>query len=407
MANENPWPQPVQSDALHGLAGEIVRMIDPHSEGDPVAVLIQFLAVFGNMIGRSGHFVAQSTSHFCNLFAVLVGESAKARKGSSWGPVSRLFELVDPTWSAKNVVCGLSIGEGLIYHTRDAEAGATADDGDLGVADKRLFVIEEEFASVLKVMSREGNTLSPILRSAWDGKRLKTLTRNSPLTATGAHISIMGHITRDELKRYLNQTESANGFGNRFQWYCVKRSKLLPEGGRFHELDLSNLVERLRGALEFAGFCGEIRRNENATVVWRSIYGTLSEGLPGLLGSMTARREAQVMRLATLYALLDQSREIDVPHLSAGLAVDQYSQDSCVYLFGNRLGDEVADIILSALREVPQGLTRTEISHDILQRNRKKECIDRALKFLVEHGLIFSREESTDGRSAERWFAKV
>ena len=57
----------------------------------------------------------------------------------------------------------LSSGEGLIYAVRDRVEGenqkgeAVLLDG--GVEDKRLLVLEAELAGVLKVMSREGNTL--------------------------------------------------------------------------------------------------------------------------------------------------------------------------------------------------------------------------------------------------------
>ena len=37
----------------------------------------------------------------------------------------------------------------------------------------------------------------------------------SPAKATDAHISVIGHITTDELRRSLTRTEAANGFANR------------------------------------------------------------------------------------------------------------------------------------------------------------------------------------------------
>ena len=58
---------------------------------------------------------------------------------------------------------------------------------------------EGEFARVLQVMSRAENTLSAVLRNAWDRGDLRTSTKNSPAKASGAHISIVGHITGDEL----------------------------------------------------------------------------------------------------------------------------------------------------------------------------------------------------------------
>ncbi len=53
-----PWPGPLATEALRGLAGEIVRVIEPHSEADPAALLIQFLTAFGNAVGSRPHFVA-------------------------------------------------------------------------------------------------------------------------------------------------------------------------------------------------------------------------------------------------------------------------------------------------------------------------------------------------------------
>ena len=117
---------------------------------------------------------------------------------------------------------------------------------DPGVTDKRLLVIESEFANVLKQIERQGNTLSVVGRQAWDGTTLGIMTKNSPAKATDPHISIIGHITTEELKRCLSTTESANGFGNRFLWVAVKRSKLLPEGGRPDPSTMGRLAKATR-----------------------------------------------------------------------------------------------------------------------------------------------------------------
>jgi hypothetical protein len=126
-------------------------------------------------------------------------------------------------------------GEGLIYAVRDRVEGENKKGEtavlDEGVEDKRLLVLEAELAGVLKVMSREGNTLSPVIRQAWDDGALQTLTKNSPMKATSAHVSMVGHITKAELLRHFTETEAANGFANRFIWLLVKRSKILPFGG--------------------------------------------------------------------------------------------------------------------------------------------------------------------------------
>lgn len=201
-------------------------------------------------------------------------------------------------------------------------------------------------------MGRDGNTLSAVIRQAWDSGNLRTMTKNSPAEATGAHISIIGHITKGELCRLMEATEASNGFCNRFLWPCVRRSKVLPEGGHFDEAALAPIILRLHAAVQFGREAQEIKRNDSAREVWRAIYSELSEGKPGLLGSVVSRGEAQVMRLACLYALQDMSYVVTPDHLTAALALWEYCESSAKYIFGERLGDPIADEILKALRDI-------------------------------------------------------
>ena len=267
-----------------------------------------------------------------------------------------------------------------------------------------MLVYEPEFASTLRRIEREGNSLSAIIRQAWETGDLRALTKHTPAQATGAHISIVGHITRDELRRYLSTTEMANGFGNRFLWLCVRRSKCLPEGGRIHEVDFGPLLRRLEDAIACGRETDELRRDAEAAVVWRTVYPDLSEGKPGMLGAMTARAEAQVMRLACCYALLDLSPVIRRDHLLAALAVWEYADASARYIFGDAMGDPVADELLKALRTSSGGLTRTDI-RDLFGRHMDGNRIGRVLGQLFENGLVRRELVETEGRPAERWFA--
>ena len=181
------WPAPPGQPAYHGLPGAIVAKIAPNTEADPVAILTQLLVACGALIGRGAWFQVEATLHHPNQFCVLVGDTA-ARKGSALDHVLKLLSEADPTFPAR-LTTGLSSGEGLVWTVRDPNGQ------DPGASDKRLLVAEPEFASVLKQTRREINTLSPVLRSAWDGRPLALLTRTAPARATSAHISIIGHIT--------------------------------------------------------------------------------------------------------------------------------------------------------------------------------------------------------------------
>ncbi len=407
---------PVLSNAaLYGLAGEIVRTIEPHTEADNAALLIQLLVGFGCLVGKTAYFRAEADFHYTKLFAVLVGASSKGRKGTSWGQIKSLLCRVDESF-ADCVQDGLSSGEGLIYHVRDAQSKKVPikdknrivdyqeEIVDEGATEKRAFVVEPEFARVLRAMQREGNTLSSVIRQAWDSDRLRIMTKN-PIKASEAQISIVGHITNDELARNLDETEMANGFANRFLWIFTRRSKYLPEGGNLQESQLNSLIEKLNKAVIYARITKELRRDEYARRLWIEIYPKLSDGHTGLLGSVTSRAEAQVMRLACLYALLDCAEIIQIQHLEAALALWQYCEDSARYIFGNQTGNKIADTIYAALSGTEDGLTKTQI-RDLLQRNASASQVNSALKLLVELGKIGVIKEETDGRPREIYRAR-
>ena len=392
------WPAPVGEQALHGPAGEFVLRTEPHSEAHPMALLSQFLVAFGSACGRGAYYQVEADRHYTNEFVVLVGPTATGRKGSSWGHVRRLFGDADSAFSGC-LAGGLSSGEGLIAQVRDH----ADEDGGQAPADKRRLVVEPEFAQTLKVLAREGNTLSAIVRQAWDGEPLQTIVRNDPLRATGASIGIVGHITRDELLRYLTATELANGFANRFLPVAVKRSKLLPFGGALDGARFAEIRDAVRLALRFAQQHRPITFDDAARERWIDTYEQLSTARPGLAGAATARAEAHTVRLALIYALLDLSEHIGLEHLEAALAVWRYSADSARWIFGDALGDPTADELWQAAKERPAGLTRTEVS-EVFSRNKKRREIERALGVLEDAGRLHRTTRPVErGRAAEVW----
>ena len=405
-----PAPKPpvaMGAHAYYGIAGDIVKTIEPHTEADPAAILVQTLVAFGVLAGRNAYYQVEGDRHYPNLFALIIGATSKTRKGTSWGRVRSIFEEISK-WPKDNVVSGSSTGEGLKYHVRDPVYKLNKDGEevlkDAGVEDKRLLVIEEEFVQVLRAVARPGNTLSPAVRTAWNTGNMGILTKGDSLRVTGAHISIIGHITVEELRAELTQTQTANGFANRFLFVCANRSKFLPRGGEgLSEKVMLDFAYRLALAAEATTFIKKVTMTNGAWEVWDSVYHKLSEGAPGLFGAATGRAEAQVARLALVYALLDRSREIDVPHLEAALAVWEYAEASARYVFGSGLGNPVADDILKALRAAgPKGMNRTQI-RDLFQRHRSAEQIEQALALLAKRNLASSRAEETGGRSAAVW----
>jgi hypothetical protein len=396
-----PTPPTLGAEAYTGVFGEYVRLIEPHTEADSAAVLLSCLVLFGNAVGRRPYFPVEADEHHCNLFLACIGQSSHARKGVSFG---RALALFPPEYAQRNIITGLSSGEGVISAIRDPifkMKEGVIDVLDEGVTDKRLLVVEQELAQTLKVLRREGNTLSPVLRCAFDGSNLRASTK-CPQIATAPHVSIIGHITRQELCRCLTEQEFFNGFSNRFLWAFVRRSKFLPDGGM--GVDLSPFRQAVADALVKASRVTLMQRSAEATALWRELYSELESERPGLWGAVTGRGAALTLRLSMVYALADGSAVIERRHLQSAYAVWRFCCSSARYLFGD---DEpltpLEGKVLALVTDRP-GVSRKEI-YDGLGRNTAMPSVGNALASLRDKQRVHARlDNQTGGRPAERWY---
>ena len=400
------------------MAGEVVALIEPHTEADPAAILGQFLVALGSLLGRSAHFRVNATRHYTNLFLVIVGNSAHARKGTSWDVVSWLLQAVDPHWHKDRIKSGLASGEGLIWQVRDpitrrekahpttaGRGGYHESEIDPGVDDKRALWVETEFGSTLAILNREGNSLSGWIRKALDSGDMASETKNNACRATAAHVSIIGHVTGPELHHRLTHVEAVNGFANRFLWLCARRSKFLPEGGEMHTVDFAPTLCRLAGVVDFAR--GErdsadgilVARARDASALWQEVYPRLNADRLGAAGQAITRAAALTMRLAVIYALLDASALVRAVHLRAALALWDYCERSARFIFGDDAGSHPGlKRLLQALREAgAAGLTTTQIRRQVFQGHLKAEKLRGLLARLVRVGLIRSETVRREG----------
>jgi hypothetical protein len=398
-------------DAFYGPLGRIAKAIEPENEAHVAPILLQLIVGFGNLVGRSPYATVGTEYHHANLYGLIVGQSSKSRKGTSWSPVRTVLKEIDPDWVANCLKNGLSSREGLIYHVRDAEYSYDKKERkdvivDSGVTDKRLMIQESEFAQPITVMGRKDNTLSAVFRSAYETGNLNTLTKNNPLKATGAHISTIGHITKEELMRLLPTHDFFNGFANRFLWIAAKRVRMLPEGGNFRVESIPAEISSLRRAIDAARNNTAIVRSDEATKYWAEIYPCLSKDRFGKAGIVCNRAEAQVLRLSMLYAIADASPTIELVHLRAALAVWQYCEDSAKWIFGNDPANPDTLKILHKLRQAGAGgLMLSQIRREVFSDNKSSDEVSHMLKELEAAELAFCKKVKTNGPPAERWFA--
>lgn len=408
-----PWPATPSIALRHGILGELLDRIGPATEADPVAVLTTFVVAFGNAAGRGPHaLVSGATRHGVNSFAGIVGRSGKGRKGSGLDLALLPLRHADPTWVDERIVSGLASGEGVVHAIRDPvtkmepvrEKNRVVDYVptvvDEGVKDKRLLVVESELGAALRAAKREQSILSPMLRQAWDGSKLRTLSKNSPQTATNPHVSIVGHIVVEELRKLMSEADIFGGLANRFLWILSRRSRLLPDGGELD--DLGDLPARVAALLAKAKATGRMRRTSAAASLWRNEYARLTS-VPetGIVGAALGRGEAITLRLSLLMALLAGRQEIDEPDLLAAIDLWEYAAASTRIIFGKATDTPLESRVLAVIR-AQAGIGRSAIARALGGKIPAKELVA-ALARLRDAGSIIPTTTRTGGRPAETW----
>jgi len=179
--------------ALHGLAGDVARVLSAETGADPAGILLVFLTMFGNAAGPQPHLVFGFVRQSARLFVVIVGDAATGGKGTILAVVEQLFAAADPDWYSHRILTGLQSPEAMIDQVAD------------GSGDCRLLIVEPEFARLASRMASSGTAFSAQLRNAYDGRPLE-ITRSSSrssgqavVRASNAHIGLIGEITPQEL----------------------------------------------------------------------------------------------------------------------------------------------------------------------------------------------------------------
>ena len=363
------FPAPMAEAAFHGIAGRAVRIISPHTEAAPEALLLRLLSAVGCVAGRGPHFTVGGTRHPALIYPVFVGPTKTGCKGQSYNDVMRLLSLAFPDFAKGNIGSGLSTGQGLAHAVRDPLRGkptskaerdesAESEDGmcllDAGVADKRLLVYEAELVDMLAAGGRESNNLTGAIRLCWDGRTLRQMVRKDPYTATDPHVTIQADVTPEELVGRLAKGDRTNGFANRFIYVASRRARSLSRGGSLTLDALEDVAGQLAEALapfaidEETGHTPDKRYGFTPAAgrQWDAMYESMNDDPGPPLGPLLARRVPQTRRIAMIYALLDGAGDIDVEHLDAAVAVWDYCERSTAWAFGGAsAGADPLDIL--------------------------------------------------------------
>lgn len=424
---DKPWPSPLADCCFQNAIGEYVLANDPNTEADPIGVLMQlfeyFGCIIGQLLGKDARFRLNHATHYTNDYLLIIGGSGKeGRKGTSLSdaeaPVVRGgFGLFIPI----NRMPGASTGEAIIAALQDPDP-EPAPDPEVKLSkrtkprsslrmlgDGRLMITATEFSRLQTCMKRETNTLSPVLRQAWDGRTLSLNTKNDPITSSMAHVSLIAHSTEAEFHAGTDNVQKLNGVLNRYQFCMVKASKSLPFPGQTADRHLEAVADAMiasRKWIDAADGGREFHLASSGRNLWRGFYD--QSGKPtgdAILDAMCARDTSHVLRWAMRFAALECTAGIERRHLEPAIDIWRRCRESVVYMLGGASRSE-ALVIHDALSQAgKKGMSRTQISA-MFHRHKSRDDITALLFILLREGLVRGITRKNKSHKLEMWYAR-
>lgn len=427
-------------EMLYGIFGEIGRIAADGTEVNPFAACMNAMVFFSACVGRGVFLNIGNKAHHVRLFALHVGRSSYARKGDGlslqWRINKEMERLIlqDGDAFSEGLIPrihtgGLSSREGLAAMLHDGYKHGK--DEVAPIFDKRLWIVEEEFANVLHQTRRDGNTLSSALREGWDGGSIKPATKGQGMWASDPHFAISGAITPHELGDLMSAREMSNGFANRFIIFWAERTGLTPYPETTPSHIVSELARKTLAIIAFAkgDYCWDSdpgRSSQNnrqmgltpdAAKLYADLYRKeLNKNTDGqLVGGLTARRPPYLLRMAALFALSDLTLKIDVQHIRAALAWVRYWRESVKFIFNDAKEEaeqaktcDKAERLYQWLKTRNKPTTRTEITNECFSK-RGGGDVDKAIDTLLRDTPprieVIEGEKSTNGKRTKFYTA--
>ena len=414
-------PAPIAPAAFVGPLGDLVALWAGHTEASRQNILAQTIAVLSAVPDYARVYTGDAKPCGPALFLLVLGSTA-SRKGTGGTIALDFLARAFPAFvhgvnprpeeallvpMPSRVLTAVSSGEGIIAAVRD---DSTSRKGELqpGVSDKRLTIVLEEFALLLRIMSREGNVVGDVLRQAFDQRRLCIPTRHHSETAARSHLAIVAHITREELGELVRDVLLVNGMLNRYRYVYSDRAPIQTETRTPDPAALDRLAAVVRERLEpytwhkrddVAVFdftsAGRTRWRELDPYYKRPRESNLEERLSG-------RTPTLAKRIALLYALCDGAKAIDLAHVEAAHAIVEHSEATALYAFhgrsaANSFAERIADILREAEGELVPRAQLWRAFH-----NASSDQLDVAIGELAAKGRVECLEILEPGAAAAR-----
>lgn len=349
------------------------EIYSPTSEAADEFLFAGLLTVTGAMLGRRV-WIWQASNIYPNIYSVIIGKSAKARKTTAANYSEQLLKKVD-----KHVIfsSGISTTQGLIgllqlpseseikeYQEAQAEADNELEEPSMN--DKiarymalefqdrleyegfRLLYYEREFSRLLKKTKKDySSDFVETLQEAYDMKdELDNHSFTNPISAEKPCISVISTTTFGKLQRHLENEEIEGGFANRFMYFIGDRKPPKPRPPKPDKALLTELMSELNEIRQKWNHT-EFTMTKEAEKIWDEFYckDYETESATAIIDHISSRFTTHAIKLALIFAATENDKPfITAKQVKTGIDIVEYLRKCAIEIFALQGGSKYSKI---------------------------------------------------------------
>lgn len=348
-----------------------------------------FAVAVGMMLGRNV-YVAYPHELYPNIFALLIGRPGVDRKDTAMNYGRKLAEQIDVI----QTLPAIASYEGLL------EAMSKKQDDFFDMDPSRTLVVLSEFNALLKKARVDSTSnIIPNLCHLYDCPGVaRSPTKVNPIKVDKPFLSILSSIQPGVIQDAFRSGDIHSGFAGRWAYVSDQSNTAIPLPGRIDNAAWNDLVKKLSQIRDIwkERKSTELKLSDAAVSMWEDFYRWHREQNQDgeIINTLIVRIPEQILKLAMIFAALDDFTEIHDCHLEDAINIGKWLIGNTKRLFAGYGRSEV-EKAEEKIQEILKGGPRSK--RDVQQYCRFGSALtfSRAFNNLVGAGLI---EEYKKGR---------
>ena len=398
--DEPPIDEPMPFPNINNdLCNQYINLMADVTEAPPSYHFFTFITTMSMLLGRNAYLLWGPDKLYTNLWTMIVGQTGRARKSTA---INRGCDILNRVTPDTQILPSLSTWEGLL-------TAMQRHDDELNVKNEITMIAMSEFDGFLKKSRNEAIAhMLPNLCDIYDmQKPARSVTKGSPICIKNYFVSMICGIQPEVLETAFQTGDIHGGFAGRFCYVYDSCDKEIPIPIWNKEKEYGNILTELNKIKLAFNVEQQILFHDSCIPIWNDFYHDYRnpEFHHPLLMQINERMQNHVLKIATIFTVIDNKPAIMPTHLNNAIAIAYWLMDNNKRLFGTLGLDKQSKMEAKIIELIKDGCNDRRAIYQKLSGRTTARDLQMSIEALVKSDLIYEKSlKNPKGRPSKMYY---